>query len=49
MAIANTFYLQIIHSRFFMAKMTIAEHKLNIFDCHNISSGSRNADLGNEN
>ena len=28
--------------------MTIAENKLNIFDCHNIDFGSQNVDFGNQ-
>ena len=48
MAIANIFFFKIIHSRFLIAKMTIAEYKLNNFDCHNIDFGSQNVDFGNQ-
>ena len=40
------FYLKVSHSQlpnkeFSIAKLAIAEHKLNIFDCHNIDFGNR--------
>ena len=40
------FYLKVILSRlpnkeFFIAKMTIADRKLDVFDCHNIDFGNR--------
>ena len=42
------FVFKIIHSRFLIAKMTIAEYKLNNFHCHNIDFGSQNVDFGNQ-
>ena len=42
------FLFKIIHSRFFIAKMTIAEYKSNNFDFHDIDFGSQNVDFGNQ-